>query len=487
MSLITRCPSCATMFKVVPDQLRISDGWVRCGHCGEVFDAADHLQDESQPAVAAFVSGGQQPVSPPTPPLFNPPSPPPSQSATPMNTSSGVAPSVAAWDTQMPSTAPAQWSEPAGVEPPLPVPDAAAAEQPVRWTDGPAAMVPVHADAASASSTWNNAPLPEFAASRAVVGAPAAAATDPDATAWQPLSQSPEFCPVPEPMPWEESPDPAVEHDDILGIPLPVVPPRSGDEAESTHPLPLTPATPNQPDPSVDPVDEFMQEAIAGLPSSGLEPLSVDSLQPSPPSIEQELAAWTADRRPSVDEFASAPAPLHTRPQDLEFVREAQRKAFWRRPLVRGGLWLAGLLLVSALAAQWAVHDRDRIAAFEPRARPALEWLCSFSGCKIAAFKQIESISIDSSSFSKTRDNLYMLNVVIKNSARIELAMPSLELTLTDSQDQPLLRRVLTPAELGAPPLLAASGDWSAALPVSVAVNGIASRVAGYRVLAFYP
>lgn len=44
MSLITQCPACTTLFKVVPDQLRISDGWVRCGQCDEVFDANAHLQ-----------------------------------------------------------------------------------------------------------------------------------------------------------------------------------------------------------------------------------------------------------------------------------------------------------------------------------------------------------------------------------------------------------------------------------------------------------
>lgn len=43
MALVTRCPKCSTMFRVVPDQLRISAGWVRCGHCGEVFDAAQHM------------------------------------------------------------------------------------------------------------------------------------------------------------------------------------------------------------------------------------------------------------------------------------------------------------------------------------------------------------------------------------------------------------------------------------------------------------
>ncbi|MBS0303672.1 MAG: zinc-ribbon domain-containing protein, partial [Proteobacteria bacterium] len=36
MSLVTRCPACSTLFKVVPDQIRIAAGWVRCGQCGEV-------------------------------------------------------------------------------------------------------------------------------------------------------------------------------------------------------------------------------------------------------------------------------------------------------------------------------------------------------------------------------------------------------------------------------------------------------------------
>jgi predicted Zn finger-like uncharacterized protein len=44
MSLITRCPACATLFKVVPDQLRISEGLVRCGQCDLVFDANAYLK-----------------------------------------------------------------------------------------------------------------------------------------------------------------------------------------------------------------------------------------------------------------------------------------------------------------------------------------------------------------------------------------------------------------------------------------------------------
>ena len=43
MSQIARCPACATMFRVVAEQLTMAHGWVRCGQCGEVFDAGLHL------------------------------------------------------------------------------------------------------------------------------------------------------------------------------------------------------------------------------------------------------------------------------------------------------------------------------------------------------------------------------------------------------------------------------------------------------------
>ena len=43
MSLATRCPACGTVFRVVSDQLKVSEGWVRCGRCSEVFNAAQRL------------------------------------------------------------------------------------------------------------------------------------------------------------------------------------------------------------------------------------------------------------------------------------------------------------------------------------------------------------------------------------------------------------------------------------------------------------
>ncbi|MEY3252145.1 MAG: hypothetical protein RL227_1118, partial [Pseudomonadota bacterium] len=44
-SLATRCSACGTVFRVVPDQLRVSEGWVRCGRCSQVFNALESLVD----------------------------------------------------------------------------------------------------------------------------------------------------------------------------------------------------------------------------------------------------------------------------------------------------------------------------------------------------------------------------------------------------------------------------------------------------------
>ncbi len=45
MSMATRCTSCGTIFRVVQDQLKVSEGWVRCGRCDEVFNALEGLFD----------------------------------------------------------------------------------------------------------------------------------------------------------------------------------------------------------------------------------------------------------------------------------------------------------------------------------------------------------------------------------------------------------------------------------------------------------
>ena len=45
MNLATRCPACGTVFRVAQAQLHESDGWVRCGRCNGVFNAAEVMFD----------------------------------------------------------------------------------------------------------------------------------------------------------------------------------------------------------------------------------------------------------------------------------------------------------------------------------------------------------------------------------------------------------------------------------------------------------
>ena len=45
--MITRCPSCNTHFRVHAEQLAARAGQARCGKCNRVFDALEHLIEES--------------------------------------------------------------------------------------------------------------------------------------------------------------------------------------------------------------------------------------------------------------------------------------------------------------------------------------------------------------------------------------------------------------------------------------------------------
>ena len=291
MSLITRCTACQTLFKVVPDQLRISDGWVRCGQCGEIFDAAQNL-----------LVGSEEPEA--------------------------------------------------------------------------------------ASPIAEDAILQGTAMDRSTDAAPAAVVL---------------------------APEPAIE-------------------------AVLTP----------------------------------------PPEPNESVQALATPTDPVAD---VSPAP----PETPSFMQGDTAPSAWQRRGVRRALTVAALVLIAALAVQILRHERDRIAALEPALRPVLGTLCESTGCVISPMRQIESVVIDSSSFSRLRGDVYRLAFSLRNSAAVDVAMPAIELSVTDAQDQALSRRVLLPAEFGATSLvLPAGGEWGSKLSLNVKSGG-AERIAGYRLLAFYP
>jgi predicted Zn finger-like uncharacterized protein len=87
-SLAARCTACGTVFRVVQDQLRVAGGLVRCGRCGEVFNAAESLIDLE--TAAAIPAPAEQPTEhpaehlsalPPEHPTEPPPEHPPEAEA----------------------------------------------------------------------------------------------------------------------------------------------------------------------------------------------------------------------------------------------------------------------------------------------------------------------------------------------------------------------------------------------------------------------
>lgn len=220
------------------------------------------------------------------------------------------------------------------------------------------------------------------------------------------------------------------------------------------------------------------------------ETVDTTALRPQPvAAVVEETSAPITDAdaavlpaQPAQDDVAAALSE-----DEVGFMREARRKAFWGKPVVRVVLILAVLGLVLGFAGQYAVAERNRLAAMHPALRPMLEQLCKPLQCTVGLPRDIASVAIDSSTFTRVKDEptAFNLQVALKSSADMVLEMPALELTLTDTHDQPVLRRVLTRADTGAPAELPAHGEWNGV--VKLQVPEVADNVTGYRLLAFYP
>ena len=377
MSLITRCPACTTLFKVVPDQLRVSEGWVRCGQCDEVFDANAHLQ-----------GNGQAPL----------PSIPAPEMRVPV---AQLDPEQKNTDWQVTGTV-----EESGVdtEPHMPVDPSPQLEQEL-----------------TAQLEW-----------------PEAASTHYEAL-------------------MDVRPGAVFDAEPALHLEMP-----------GREPEPQTPQA------------DVAAYTLDGEPfwEDAFPPVSTESpIGPGPVEVYVPIATST---------IASAPVPLAA--HEPAFMRTTRKDSIWDKPWVRHSLaCLAGLLVVG-VTLQVVLHERDRLAASVPDLRSALTAMCEAFKCQIAPFKQIDSVVIDASSFVKVRGDVYRLNLTLKNTAPVDVAAPAVELTLTDTQDQPMIRHVLSAAELGAQQgTLVTGGEITVVLPLSVKTVGSAERISGYRLLAFYP
>jgi hypothetical protein len=100
--------------------------------------------------------------------------------------------------------------------------------------------------------------------------------------------------------------------------------------------------------------------------------------------------------------------------------------------------------------------------------------------------KEPNSVLIENSSFSENPDGGFNLQMRLKNIQHHPVATPWLEVTLTDLQDQVVVRRVFSVEDLDLQDHIAALRDQR--VQFSFAVNAtLRERIAGYRALIFYP
>lgn len=368
MSLATRCSKCGTIFRVVQDQLKVSEGWVRCGRCQEIFNALEGLFDLEREA-------------------------PPQRPRAALTATQAAAQDVAEFVASHGPAAPAVGAEqfPATHED-----DALESRFLQRTTD-----------------EVEDDDDPDFVDARFPSELPADAIEGEAAAAVQP------------------PPDPPPE---------PPAPRRSWRQRR--------------------------EDKRAAALSSLLTGTSEDALPPPPPPLPH-----------------GAPG----------FLRQAESEARWRRPRVRASLVVAGLLLLGMLAVQVAVQFRDAIAARWASARPALQTLCEVMGCQIEPLRQLAAITVESSGLTQVEgSDAYRLNLTLLNRGKLPLALPSVDLRITDAGGALLARRALAPTDFrvlsGATPPASVIGpgselQWQAMF--FAARN--ATRVNGYTVELFYP
>ena len=267
---------------------------------------------------------------------------------------------------------------------------------------------------------------------------------------------------------------------------------------EERHPAAALPA--GAADAHVEPVS---------VPPAGPEVAETPSASPLPaPANEPETVEAAENEAPLPSDDAS-PAPAATAEADpaaeLILPREtteipgyskwaegvmappialaAEKPSSWPFRLAAAGLALA-------LAGQALFHFRGELAASVPGLRPALETFSLALGSPLPLPRHAEQVNIETSDLQTdpARGNLLVLNATLRNKAPYGQAYPSLELSLTDTQDTVIARRVFAPADyLSAKTAADSVFPGNADVAVRLWIEAVDLSAAGYRLFVFYP
>jgi predicted Zn finger-like uncharacterized protein len=193
--------------------------------------------------------------------------------------------------------------------------------------------------------------------------------------------------------------------------------------------------------------------------------------QPTPifATVEDTL---TADYQPShFDDFLDRTKLIRTR---------RQHRWVW---------WLLTIVFLVAALLQLSYYLRNEIALYYPKTKTYLVQACQLLNCKIELPKKIEFIVIDDSDIQEDAQHtgLIWLSSTLVNQAAFNQTYPNIELTLTDVEDKPKFRKLISPQEY-----MPAGTDLSKGLAaneeirIRLPIDTHREVLAGYRVLVTY-
>lgn len=227
------------------------------------------------------------------------------------------------------------------------------------------------------------------------------------------------------------------------------------------------------------------EELISLDPDPDAEP---DELALGPPTVT--LRSARALEPPPSDE-----PPVSDQPPPPAADVDYENRFSWDRRRPRSKAWnvlgvIAIPVLAAALVLQALFHFRDALAAHMPSTKPALIRLCSLAGCAIRPLRDVAALAIDASDLQAdpAHKGLLILTATVRNRATYAIGYPHLELTLTDAQDQVVVRRALAPTDYASGTANTAAGiPGNGEVPVKLFIDASATSQAGYRLYLFFP
>lgn len=227
--------------------------------------------------------------------------------------------------------------------------------------------------------------------------------------------------------------------------------------------------------------------------SAGGSPPIVSPAAPPAPASPRARAAEARARRSKLTPTRIEDTPKLRVPDidEPEFVRRGRQREQSGKT-VRIAMIAGSALLLLALILQSMLSFRDVLAARYPALRPALVSTCALFGCTVGLPARPDALVIETGELITLGGNAYTLSTVLRNGGDLALAWPSIELTLNDADDKPLVRRVFGPRDYAPQRADAAADNFAgfgarAEQPVKIHFRLEGLEPSGYHIAVFYP